>query len=206
VIFNKVHLDPESFQARLDLAELFGASTEIISLGMPKEEPSLNLISAPWMEALAAADRSVRLKSRLILAGALYLFIILCAVGNLLWMNSKVKGLEVKLRAINPEVASIKTRSSRWNALAPAIDPSRYTVELLYQIQKSMPSDSIRITQFDQQLNQFEIEGEAPKGDVWTQYCDQLKANPDLKDFSFETPQPAILPNDHAQFKIFGKL
>ena len=206
VIFNKVHLDAECFQFRLELVKLLGSSIEIIPLGTSTDEPSLNLVPAPWRGALAAADRMARIKSRLIMAGAVYLFILFCAGAALFWLNSKVSALDAKLRDIKPVVASIQTRSSRWNALAPAIDPSHYTVELLYQIQKTLPSESIRITQFDQGLNQFVIEGEAPTAALAVEFGEQLKANPELKDFSFEVAQPTILPNEHAQFRIFGKL
>ena len=206
VIFNKIHLDAESLRYQADLTELLGSSTQIVLLETPKEESTLNLIPASWLNALAAANQMARIKSRLMMAGAVYLFILLCAAGFLTWMNSRVAGLDHQLRAITPEVSSIKTRSARWNALAPAIDPSHYTVELLYQIQKSMPSDGIWITQFDQGENQFVIEGEAPTAGAMVQYGEQLKANPELKDFSFEEPTSTLLPNEHAQFRIFGKL
>ena len=206
VIFSKVHLDAECMGHRKELGELLGGTVEMVPMAGSSAEPAMNLFPAAWRGALAASERSARIKSRLILAGGIYLFLILCAVGTLFWMNRKVSLLESQLHAMQPEVATIQTRSGRWNALAPAVNPSRYTVELLYQIQKSMPSDSIRITQFDQSLDQFVIEGEAPTAALAVEYGEQLKANQDLKDFNFEVAQPTILPNEHAQFRIFGKL
>jgi len=206
VTFTRVRLDPECAGIREELGVQLGVPVEVIAPDAPLEEPAMNLFPAAWQGALAAAERSANLKARLITAGAVYLAIILGALGYLIWMNGKVAALDAKLRAMQPEVASIQARSEKWNALAPAIDPSRYTVELLYQIQKSLPSDSIRITQFDQNIGQFTIEGEAPTAGLAVEYGEQLKANPELKDFHFEVAPPAILPNEHAQFRIFGKL
>jgi hypothetical protein len=206
VIFTRVRLDPECAGIAGELGVLLGVPAEVIPVETPLQEPDMNLYPAAWQGALTAAARSANIKARLIAAGGVYLVILLVASSYLFWMNSKVAALDAKLRAIQPEVASIQARSSKWMALAPAVDPSRYTVELLYQIQKSMPSDSIRITQFDQTMGQFTIEGEAPTAALAVDYGEQLKANPDLKDFHFEVAPPAILPNEHAQFRIFSKL
>jgi len=206
VTFTAIRLDHDCIGIRDEVGALTGIPAEEINPDAPLEEPELNLFPVSWRGALAAARRAARLKARLILAGVVYLFIILCAAGYQFWMNGKVAALDARLNAMQPEVASIQSRSAKWNALAPALDPSHYTVELLYQVQKSMPSDSIRITQFEQTLGQFLIEGEAPTAALAVEYGEQLKANPELKDFHFEVMPPTILPNEHAQFRIFGKL
>jgi hypothetical protein len=38
------------------------------------------------------------------------------------------------------------------------------------------------------------------------QYVDALRNDPELKQFRFESGNPEILPNEHAHFRIFGKL
>jgi len=206
VVLSRILLTSECEEIRESLGTLLGVPAEVMDSNAPLEEPSMNLFPAAWQGALAAAVRMANLKTRLITVGAVYLAIVLAGTGYLFWMNRQVAALDAKLRAIRPEVASIQERSAKWIALAPAIDPSRYTVELLYQIQKSLPSESIRITQFDQTMDQFTIEGEAPTAGLAVEFGEQLKANPGLKDYHFEVAPPAILPNDHAQFRIFGKL
>jgi hypothetical protein len=121
-------------------------------------------------------------------------------------MRAGVKKLDRELEALRPRVADIQNRKLTWTGLAPAIDPARYTVEVLYQIQNSFPSDSIHITQFEQNRESFAVKGEAPSAAVAVEFVEQLKKNPGLKDYKIESGQPAILPNDHAQFQIFGKL
>ena len=206
VTFSKIRLDIECAAIREEISALLGVPAEIITADTPMEAPEMSLFPDTWRGALAAAERAANLKVRLIAAGAVYLALILCAAGWLFLMNRKAAGLDAQLRAIQPEVVSIQGRNAKWIALSPAIDPTRYTVELLYQIQKSMPSDSIHVTQFDQTMGQFTIEGEAPTAALAVDYGEQLKADPALKDFHIEVAPPAILPNEHAQFRIFGKL
>ena len=103
-------------------------------------------------------------------------------------------------------VSFAATENKPAGAIAPAIDPHRYTVEILYQVSSSLSSEDIRITTYDQTPAQFMVEGEAPTAGSAIDFGDRLKNNPELKDFKFDITPPTILPNEHAQFRIFGKL
>lgn len=209
--FSRIQLDRECAEIKDKTSALLGLPVDVISTEEQVAGPNINLFPSIWQGVITAAEQRAKAKSFLILAAGVYLAIVLCASGYLFWMTSRVATLDKALRAIQPEVASIQARSTRWNSLAPVLDPGRYTVELLYQIQKSLPSDSIRITEFDQSFDQvnsqFTIKGEAPTPALAIDFGEQLKNNPDLKDFRIEVPAPALLPNsEHAQFEIFGKL
>lgn len=210
-VFSQVQLDRECAGIKDELGTLLGIPVEVISTAEQVAGPDINLFPGIWQGVITAAEQKARTKILLLLAAGVYLAIILCAAGYLFWMNSRVEKLDASLNTIQPAVSSIQSQSARWNSLAPVLDPGRYTVELLYQIQKSMPSDSIRITEydqtFDQEKNEFMIKGEAPTLALANDFGEQLKSNPDLKDFRFEMPSPALIPNsDHAQFEISGKL
>ncbi len=87
-----------------------------------------------------------------------------------------------------------------------AIDPTRYTVEILQQVDKSIPSSDLHVTIFHQKPNEFTVEGEATTAIMAIQFLDALKANPDLKAFQFSAVPPKISDNGHAEFQIYGKL
>jgi hypothetical protein len=140
------------------------------------------------------------------MAAVVYALFVVLAVGWVSWLSYSLHRLNAQSAALQPEVDFVQSRKGRWLALAPALDPRRYTVELLHQAFTSLPSEEIRITQFDQTPSQFKIEGEAPSANLAIEYGEQLKKNEALKDFAIEVGSPAILPNDHAQFRIFGKL
>ena len=52
----------------------------------------------------------------------------------------------------------------------------------------------------------FIVEGEAPTASMAVGYGDALKSDPGLQSFQFESGPPEILPNEHAHFRIAGKL
>jgi hypothetical protein len=139
------------------------------------------------------------------LAGAVYLALLFGAFGYVLWLNSRVKSLDRKIAAADPQIEFVRNRQQRWQALAPAIDPRLYPIELLFQIFQSMPSADIRITTFDQTPTQFMIEGEAPSASLAIEFGEKIKNNSALDMFVFEMAPPVILPNDHAQFRIFAR-
>lgn len=183
-----------------------GVPVDLISLDQPLPEPAVNLAPAKWSAERRQLQRAARIRSRLILAGALYLAALLAVAVYVILLGRQVAALDRQIAAAQPQVDFIATRKARWNALAPAIDPTRFTVELLYQVTKTLPSPDIRITVFDQTPKQFMVEGEAPTANAAVEFGEGLRNNPELKQFKFETAPPVILGNEHAQFRIFGKL
>ena len=204
--FSLIQLEEGCAELRDDIVSLLGVPVGLLSLERPPEGPEINLFPATWKGAREAALRNARMKSRLMLAGSVYLALLLCAFCFYFGLAARVKKLDRALLQIQPDVTQLQTHKNRWSNLAPAVDPARYTIEILYQIQKCLPSDSIRITQFDQNKEQFMIEGEAPTAAVAIDFGEQLKNNPELTSFKFETAPPAFINNEHVQFRIFGKL
>jgi hypothetical protein len=204
--FSLVQLEKECAELKEEIGGLFGVPVELISLDPPPAGPDINLFPAIWKGEREAVLRQTRLKSRLMLAGSVYIALLICAFAFYFVLAGRAKKLDLALQKIQPDVAQLQAHKTRWSALSPAVDPGRFTIEVLYQIQKSLPSDSIRITQFDQNKDQFMVEGEAPTAALAIDFGEQLKNDPELTSFKFETAPPAILPNEHAQFRIFGKL
>jgi hypothetical protein len=203
--FASVRLDKTCAELEMDVVKFFNVPVQIVSLDVPLPESDVNLVPAAWREDQQRAVRRVRTKSRLIAAGVIYAVLMAAAYAFLFWMQHKLETLDAKVKRVQPDIEAIRSREQRWLALAPAIDPARSTVEVLFQVYKSLPSDSIRITVFEQTKDQVMIEGEAPTANLAIELGERLKKNPDLKAFKFNVSPPQILPNEHAQFKIFGK-
>jgi hypothetical protein len=62
----------------------------------------------------------------------------------------------------------------------------------------------VRITEFDQQPGQWRVTGEAPNAGLAIDYVTRLKADPELAAYQINASPPQLLPNEHAQFSIFG--
>ncbi len=206
VAFTAVCVDNDCASLRPELSRMFGVPAEIFPLDKPLPEPDSNLLPATWQSERAEITRRERLKTRLVVAAIGYLFAVVAAFAWLMWMRAEARKLGARVRAEQPQIESIRGSLARWNALAPAIDPSRYPVEILNQLEKCRPNEKLRFTLFDLTKQQFQLEIEAPSANVAIEFGEKLKANPGLKAFTFEISPPAILPNEYAQMRIFGKL
>ncbi len=208
VNFTKVVVERELAGWMDGLREHFGdIPMERVPLDAPLAPGPVNLIPSGWTQEKRKEAQRARMRDWLALAGIIYLVLLLAAAGYIIWLQRQVTQIDAQVAAATPAVDSIATRKARWTALTPATDPTRYTVDLLQQINKSIPGEALHVTIFEQATpDQFMVEGEAPTASMAIQYTDALRNNPALKAFHFDSGPPEILPNEHAHFRIFGKL
>jgi hypothetical protein len=203
--FHAVYVDPTCADVQPEIENFFGLTAETLPLETPFPDLEFNLLPITWQLERRRAERQIRTRQRVIIAGAIYLALLLSALGYIFFLRFRVGRLDRMIAAAEPQIEFVRSRQQRWQGLAPAIDPSQYSVELLYQILQSMPSEEIRITTFDQTPTQFMVEGEAPSAPLAVEFGENLKKNPALSIYSFEIGPPVILPNEHAQFRIFAR-
>lgn len=187
------------------LREFFPQPVEFFSLNRPLPEPPGNLLPPAWEADAKRIERAGRMRQQLLAAAVVWLLIVAAAFLYLAWLKRKERDLARQLAAAKPELDFITSRESRWLALAPAVDPARFTVELLYQLHKNLPNAEVKITELDQQLTGWKVVGEAPSAALAIDYVDRLKKDPELQAWQVSAGQPQLLPNEHAQFTIFGK-
>ena len=204
--FHAVYLDPSLSSLAQPLEALLGAPVRELDLqGAEPAGDAIDLTPEPWRAEQARRLRMRQWRGRLILAGALYAALLLL---GLLWLgiqSGRLTALKKQAVAMQPQVDGIIDRQTRWKALAPAIERERYALEILFATYQSLPSPETRITQFDLSREQFMVEGEAPDAQTAIGVAEKLKKQPALGDYRIESGQPVILPNEHAQFRIFGK-
>ena len=188
-------------------AQLGDLPIERVSLDTPLDPGPVNLVPDGWTQHKRKQDQRARVRDWLALAGIIYLFLLLAAAAYIIWLRHEVGVVNDKVVQATPAIDAISAQTARWGALAPAVDPNRYTVELLQQINQSIPSEDLHVTVFEEtKPNEFMIEGEAPNASMALQYSENLKKNPALQAFHFTASPPEILPNDHAQFRIIAAL
>jgi hypothetical protein len=98
----------------------------------------------------------------------------------------------------------MKAAAAQWNVLASAVDPDIYPEELLLRCAQPLPSEGVRFTLFSTGPGTIIIQGESANAKAAFQYADDLKKSPDLRDYKFEMPLPATLPNGSTKFQITG--
>jgi len=188
-------------------SQLGDARIDLMTMDLPLEQGAVNLVPAGWTQEKRKLEQSAKVRDWLALAGVIYLCLLLAAAAYIIWLQRQVGQVNALVVQASPTVNDIGSRKARWTALAPATDPNRYAVELLQQINQSIPNEDLHVTDFEQQSpSEFEITGEAPSLDVANQYLNGLQDNAALKAFHITGSPPTVLSNDHAAFVIDAAL
>jgi len=187
-------------------AALPGVPVEKISLINVEHAISSNLMPPAWRLERRKASRMKQVKKQLMIAGGIWLGLALIALGWVFFLDNQLARINRKIAKVQPDLEFVSSRQGRWLRLAPAIDPARYAVEIMRQIQEALPSPEIRVTQFASNPTGFQMDGEAPSAAMAIDLVEKLKAAEGLRDFTITAGNPAILPDERAQFRIFGKL
>jgi hypothetical protein len=188
---------------------VFQADFSVPIESLPDVAPALadpiNLVPASWRSDAQQQRKARKLHRNLQMVAAIY---VLAAVGigiYLAQLHRQAARLQAQLRSAQPQLELLQSRQARSNALAPAIEPARFTVELLFLLHRALPDRAIRITEFDQHLDEWSVTGEAPTAGLAIDYAARVKADPDLSTYQIVAGPPQLLPNEHARFSIFGK-
>ena len=203
---SRVRLEQECASLSETLDDFYQVPVEMVSFDGELPEPDVNLVPASWQADFQRGERVAQWRQRLVAAAVLYVMTIVAAFAYLAWLKSNARKIDAQYAAAQPVLQFVQSRQVRWKALGPAIDPSRYAVELLYQANKNLPNDGIRITEFDLRGAEWRIIGEAPSANLAVDYITKLKEEKDLGAFLIDGKLGQILPNEHAPFNIFGKL
>jgi hypothetical protein len=205
VQFSRVLLD-ENCGTWLDaLRGYFSAPVEPIALAEPLLHVDIDLVPMAWRATTERRQRGVQRKRQVLCAAAIYLVAVTGGLGYLGWLKMRAAKLDAQYAVIRPKIEALQSSKARWNALEPAIDPDRATIELLYQLCKNLPANTLHLTEFDQTMTQWKVFGEAPSAGLAIEYLGKLKEEKDLSGFRITASPPALLPSDQAQFSIFGK-
>jgi hypothetical protein len=203
--FSRILLD-ESLYGLRDLVEgIFATGAEFIAVEVPPADTGLNLLPESWRQRHAQIVKQGEWRQRLIWAGGAYAALLVLFLIYLLILRFQIRRLDHAIERDAPRTEFVKMTDARWRALAPAIDPRYYPIEVLQHLSDSLPSADVRITKFDQSARQISVEGEANSAALAYQFADKVKKKPELQMFQFEMASPRILPNDHAQFRLEGK-
>ena len=203
--FPKILLDESLYALRDTVQGTFTTTADLIAVELPPADTGLNLLPESWRQRRAQVVRQGEWRKRLFWAGGAYAAVLVLFLAYLLVLRLELGQLGRRIERDAPRTEFVKMTAAKWRALAPAIDPRFYPIEVLVHISESLPSADVRITKFDQSARQVAVEGEANSTALAYQFADKVKKNPDLKMFQFEMAAPRILPNDHAQFRLEGK-
>jgi hypothetical protein len=203
--FGKILLDESLYELRDTVQGIFASAVDLIAVEVPPADTALNLLPESWRQQRAQLARRGEWRKRLIWAGGAYAGLLVLFLIWLIILKLEIGRLGRRIDRDAPRTEFIKMTDAKWRALAPAIDPRFYPIEVLVHISENLPSADVRVTKFDQSARQISVEGEANTAALAYQFAEKVKKSPDLQMFQFEMAAPRILPTDHAQFRLEGK-
>ena len=200
-----VFLDETLFEMRDAVQSLSTDRAGLIAVEAPPATTRLNLLPEAWRQRRRDLVRLGEWKKRLMWAGAIYAGLLLLFGIYVVILRIQLGRVTKRIAADTPKLEFIQKTEAKWKALAPAIDPHYYPIEVLQHLFESLPSADVQITQFNQSARQVSVDGEAKSTALAYEFADKVKKNPALQSFRFEMAAPRILPNEHAQFRLEGK-
>ncbi len=202
--FTSIRLDQALERLAQPLRDLLKLPVAPLSLdGLP--EPAGNLVPSAWKADTRRIEQAERLKQRLLLAAVIYLLCVAGAFVYLAWLKREAQKIAVQYAAARPQLELINKSERRWNELRRAIDPRFYTVEILFQAHRNLPTQDVRITEFSQTGAKWTLVGEAPSANLAIEYAEKLKAEKELEEWKVISGPPAILKGEQAKFSIEGQ-
>lgn len=204
--FSNVLLDESCYDLRDAVQGIFSSTAALVGIETPPASVKLNLLPESWRARRSQLVRRAEWRKRLIWAGGAYGVLLLLFLIYLGLIRFEIGRLGRRISRDAPKTDFVRAAAANWKALAPAIDPRYYPVEILMHLSESLPSPDVRITAYNQSARQISIDGEAKSAALVFQFVDKVKKHPDLQAFVFDlaTP-PRILPGDRAQFRLEGK-
>ena len=203
--FQRVLLSAEAMGCEEMLRAAVQAPVEPLPLITPAPQVGIDLLPTYWRASAQYQRQGQVWKKRAMLAAAVYLFFVVAGAVDLFVLQRQASGVEKELSAQRPTLALLQSRQTRFNSLGAAIDSKRYTVELLYLLNRCLPGDTVRFTEFDQVPQQWRVVGEAPSASLAIEYLSRLKRDPDLSGNEISADPPRLLANERAQFQVIGK-
>ena len=203
--FPNVLLDETCYELRDTVQGILATPTEIVGVETPPAAIKLNLLPESWRQRRAQLARRAEWRKRFLWAGAVYGAVLCLGLVYLIYMRAAVGYLNRRIAREAPQTAFVRDTEAKWKALAPAIDPRYYPIEILLQIFQSLPSDAVHVTAYNQSARQISVEGEADTPALSYEFAEKVKKNPGLQIFRFDMVAPRILSNGHAQFRLEGR-
>jgi hypothetical protein len=203
--FPTVLLDESCLALRDTIERIFAQRPSLMGMETPPATVKLDLTPETWRKQRASLVRQKEWRKRLLWAGGAYAAAFLLFALYVVIIRFQVGHLKDAIQRDASKVEFVKRTEADWKALAPAIDPHFYPIEVLLHLFESLPNPEVRITVYDQSARNISVQGEAPSAALAYQFAEKVKKHPDLQAFTFDLGTPRILPNDHAQFRLEGK-
>ena len=134
-----------------------------------------------------------------------YVALLTAAIFHLKALDTQNHATNRLLQTQAPQAEIVRNVLDRWETLRPAVDPSRYPLDLFHRCASILPNKGVRITHFEVKGDRLVIRGEATNPGLAINYQNKLISLKALSDFRWEARPPTIHPEDNrARFQAIG--
>jgi len=203
--YTQVLLTPETAACEEALHAFLDVPVGLLPLVSPSARIEIDLLPAGWRAESQQRHSGQRRRSHLVIAGAAYVAVLIAGGVDLGMLQHEASRLDSELKIQRPNLAAMEERQTLSNALAPAIDPHHYAVEMLFLLQRCLPNAEVQFTEFEAVPQEWRVVGEAPTASLAIDYLEKLKHDPDLSSNQISADPPRLLANNRAQFQVIGK-
>jgi len=137
----------------------------------------INLLPANWRHEASRRERGEKLKSRIYLAAAIYMVMLLASFVYIAWLKRQVRSVEKQTETLAPRFSVISKQEERWNALAPSVEPQFFTAEILHRLTVNCKPEVLQFTAFTSTPREWVLHGEANNSDEGFFYAQALKTD-----------------------------
>ncbi len=156
-------------------------------------------------DAQTTAQHRSKIMRALAFGGMLYASLTFLAFAYLHHQGQIAAQLTEEVERDREPASVVRKANEHWKALAPAIEPKRYPLFLLAEINRIMPASGIVIREFEVKGDAIEIKGEARDAQLAFQFIEDFKKNRVLSRYEWTAPRPE-LKGTTATFRAQGKL
>jgi len=175
--------------------------------------PNTGLDTRSWTKMLPEGIRQAQIASETrgrwiratVLGTLLYVSLAFLAFAYLHFQEQRATRLAEEIELTREPAAAVRQATERWKALALAIEPKRYPMFLLAEINRIMPGSGIVIRDFEVRGVSIELRGEARDAQLAVQFVEDIKKNRILSRYQWTAPRPE-LKGTTATFRAQGKL
>lgn len=173
-----------------------------------KTEAGLDLLPASWQHEAHRRERGEKLKQNLLLAAVIYLVLLAGAFITLALYKKKVQNIQNQAATEAPKYAVINQQKARWDTFAPAVENSRYAVEVMFQLwkdwKKFKDDNNLQFVGFTFKPSEWVLKGEGTI-DSQFQFSQAVKKNFDLADFYDIDAKYTPLKDNRVTFTVSGR-
>lgn len=155
--------------------------------------------------AISASARRSKIIRACVLGGMMYASLAFLGFAYLHVQEQRADKLAEEVELTSEPAAAVRKANERWKVLAPAIEPQRYPLFLLGEINRIMPASGIVIRKFEVKGKEIDIRGEARDAQLAFQFIEDFKKNRVLSRYEWTNPRPEV-KGTTASFRAQGKL